>query len=125
MKFAGSRDGEQFDNEYDSREEAVTEFPHDFDLEPGAKFSTGRVVVYKPKRLLADAVIDFLREEAWDRVGEVCEDWLYVVPKELAEALNDRLGAVVRGWLQDPRLTPTFFEVVEVEEHTVGPRGDE
>lgn len=86
---------------------------------PGQAFRTGRSKGIDIAALCPDA--DVLLERIYcdlsDMVGEAADDW--VVTKERQDDLTGRLLAVFAEWVRYHELQPAFFEIVDIEEHTV------
>ena len=118
---ASSDHGTDFDSEeYPSREEAVARFPRDRGLATGERFWTGLAARPKAGNFVAGVdIIERLQEAAYDSNGEWAEDWLSDVLREDEEALDLALAEVVNRWAAERGHRPAFFDVIEVQEHTV------
>lgn len=118
--FCYSRDGERYEGECATREEALEEAIAELDLTEGETVWIGMAVTYEPAvtRWAAASLVERIGEEAYETVGELCEGWpsLTDVDEEsLASALTDTL----REWIKEHGKQPTFYAVVNSEEQTV------
>lgn len=57
-------------------------------------------------------IIEYLKEDAYDVVGDVAEDWLdfYKAPYKLDE-LENELQAVFESWMKKHDVYPKFYDV--------------
>lgn len=118
--WCASRDEECFEGEYATREEAIEEYQHEYDLEPGTTFWTGHAVPFQPRKShFAWAAIERLQEDAYDLCGEHAESYLNGVTPKQRDQLDEQIGAVVEAWLKEHKLEAKFSQVVEVQEHVV------
>jgi hypothetical protein len=117
-KYIASYDEERWPagNSYETREDAIKYGP-DGDGCDAAIMWTGRPEHYVPNvGVFAGRLIEALSEQAFEEVGDFCEDWPAATQQqedELAKALQ----AVVMSWLEATSHLPTFFRVVDVKEH--------
>ena len=126
-KWIGSTDEERWSSreEYDTKDEAIAEYPEEAGLDEGQPFYVGRVVpavMLLPEMVLyaidIDSIVERLQETAYEAVGEVAEDWNPV--KDPAEAQNLRhvLTRALETWFaaKAERL-PKFFQIQDVTDH--------
>jgi hypothetical protein len=118
--WAVSRDGEHYDGEYATPEEAAACAEEHFDVEPGDTVYVGRAVPLPWEQWVdGEIVIDRLQEYAYDAVGEYAEDWLATVSPEASRALNARLRATVGEWLREFGHLPGFYSIEDDRPMTV------
>ena len=115
IKYCYSTNGENFDGDFDSREEAIYEAVCLFNLEVGQVVFTAESAAISASQLIrADHVIDNIQCAAADLVGEAGEDYLSYVSTEHM----DELEAIISEWME--RVEPVyFFGVDKPEEHTL------
>jgi hypothetical protein len=82
-------------------------------------FAIGYIEPYEINYDFADLITEHLSNDAYEEVGEVAEEWLYKVPKEDMERLNNRVTAIVKDWLKEIREEPTFYKVYPLQECTI------
>jgi hypothetical protein len=103
---------------YDSIRECVDEaLECGYKLED--KFAIGLVEPYEINYDFADLITERLADDAYEEVGEVAEDWLYKIPKEHMDNLNDRITSIVKGWLEEIKETPSFYKILPIKECTL------
>lgn len=114
--YTWSRYGERFEAEEHSSREAAAAAGFEECL--GADIIwTGVIAPAARHTIDADDVIERLREEAHEEVGEVADEWLEnVSAEEVAELAHD-LNAALTAWLDRHKLQPTYFAVQDVEQH--------
>lgn len=114
------------DGPFDSRAEAVADAERELlgQGRPGTRFWTCRRRDPKPDDFAVhgDYVVEQLGLDAYDRAGEWAEGWPDVTEAEEAE-LGEALTKVMREWLQRHSLMGTWWEAVDLEQHTVPPGG--
>lgn len=64
----------------------------------------------------ADSIIEYVGCCAYDECGEIAEDYLYDVPRETVDNLQDKIQSVFDDWLDDNNLRPSFYSVINIEE---------
>lgn len=64
----------------------------------------------------AEQVIDDIRNTMYDNVGEASEDYLYYVPSEHLEELEEGLNEVFYKWQEKYGYKPDFYTIVNEEE---------
>jgi hypothetical protein len=117
--FVASLDDEYFTGEtYSSAEEAVRLFPVEEGLSPGDRFYVGQKIPYETY-VDAHALLDRIKEDAWDKVGESCDGWLTGISNFLVAELSCDLNKVLLGWLNRHGHSPTFFGIENVTTHVV------
>lgn len=93
---------------FESFEQAVKEGPTELGLKPGDTFFVW--TNFCPVTGIdADTVIDEASARTSDDCGEIADDWLLDVTKEQRKDLDSRLEKVLKGWLEDNGLVPTFW----------------
>lgn len=103
---------------YDSIQECVVEALNcGYTLED--TFAIGLVEPYEINYDFADLITERLADDAYEEVGEVAEDWLYKIPKEHMDNLNDRITSIVKGWLEEIKETPSFYKILPIKECTL------
>lgn len=115
IKYCYSTNGENFDGDFDSREEAIYEAVCLFNLEVGQVVFTAESSPISASQLIrADHVIDNIQCAAADLAGEAGEDYLSCVSTEHM----DELEAIISEWME--RVEPVYFFGVDTpEEHTL------
>lgn len=107
-KYCFSTNEERFEGEYDTRQEAIDE---GFECTDNDSILTG---VAKPFEFsIADVVIYKLQEMAYEKAGDVSEDWLRKVSPEAQKDLDE----AIKAWLKRHNLEPKFSCVDEIETH--------
>lgn len=114
-------------DEFDTKEEAIAygkeEFEGLYEDENGEKFDSeiykkifyvGKVERFVPS-VCADSVIETLRDNAYDEVGEFAETFLERISKEEYTFLEERLNQALNDWLDETKNHPTFYKIVDVE----------
>jgi hypothetical protein len=119
--FCVSEDGETFEGEWPTREEATAAAADEFNLLPGATLFTGRSVPagnFTPQAII---LIEQAQSDAYDRVGLAADDWFddCDLRGEAMRDLQTRIDAVWAGWLKRYDLLPRFHAVDQVEQHQV------
>ncbi len=121
-KFAYSLNGEEYRGAFASRDEAVKEA-----LEAARRSSDAPPTIYVGRRVAADpkasgharAVLSNMAARAREEFGDAASSYLTGLSKPQIENLDESLELVVLGWLQRNGLTPTFFNVEAIGEHSV------
>ncbi len=67
----------------------------------------------------ADQIIEYLQQDAFDKIGEVSDDWLNNISREQSADLEIRVLKVVLEWLKDCNEEPTFYKVEPFDELTL------
>ena len=75
----------------------------------------GRIKPLPPFVVDTDWVIDKARDDAYNLAGDASDGWLDEIPKGSEEELEEELSKVFNAWLKKHGLTPSFYEVVDVE----------
>ena len=94
----------------DTREDAINELKQEY----GSGY-VGRVVPIPPFTVNSEDVIDKAREDAYDLVDDAMQEWLMAVPSAAENELEKELSKVFNDWLKKHGLTPSFYEVVDIE----------
>lgn len=113
--------------EFNSKEEAITYGKENFhaivEEETGEIFNhnlhyenfyVGKVERFAPS-VDTDRVLEDISENAYDELGEVAEEYLYIVNKEEFKLLENKLNKVLNEWLDETNNHPTFYNVVDIE----------
>lgn len=95
-------------------EEAKNEGYNDEDL-----IAFGNVIPYIINDINGDQIIEYLQEMAWDKVGEVSEDWLNDITLEQRKDLESRILSTVKEWLKSCNEEPSFYTVEPYDELTI------
>lgn len=61
-------------------------------------------------------MVDHMREQAYDRAGEHCDDWLDGLPDGAGTELAVAVEKMVNEWADKHNLHPTFYTVKDVQE---------
>ena len=107
--------------EFASQAEAVAGAAEELELGPGDRFWAGRkaeVEVRELVRGLGDDALQCLSEQSYEAAGEASEDWPSPSKEEEAD-LQAVLAEAVASWVSRHCLTPSFFRLVDVDEHRV------
>jgi hypothetical protein len=110
-----------------TREAAIAGAPRELFLEPGARYSVGRVEELEPATLVAEMRVDGLARDVSERVVEAAVDLLggEVVgqlgerwPSDDAQrALGDSLRCAISEWLSAYADLPDWWLAVDVTDH--------
>jgi len=116
--WALSVDGEFYQGDYPSKEDALAAANDEFD-EPKTVF-VGRAIPWIP-RIYGPWVADHLSDQTYDDVlAEVVGDWPKLSQQE-EDSLGAHLTAALHTWLHEHGQWPTFFTVTDAEELAVPP----
>lgn len=115
IKYCYSTNGENFDGDFDSREEAIYEAVCLFNLEVGQVVFTAESAPISARQLIrADHVIDNIQCAAADLAGEAGADYLSCVSTEHMYELE----SIISEWME--RVDPVyFFGVIDSKEHVL------
>lgn len=70
----------------------------------------GQVLEFVPS-VDAENVLDNISENAYSEVGEYAERYLYDVPKEQIEDLEEKLNEVLHNWMKKYKHEPHFYTI--------------
>lgn len=82
-------------------------------------FAIGLIEDYEIGVDVAQNIVEWLCEDAWDEVGEASDGWLDSAKKAELDILNNRVTEVVKQWLEEIHEKPSFFKVLPCEECTL------
>jgi len=122
-KFCASTSEEFFTEEYESREDAIKNYPREDVLAEGETFFVGEMVPFVP-RVNGLAVLEALQEQALEDCGENAENFLDEVSKDDMVLLGQRLDEVIKQWLFETKNEPHFFGVKHITEHVYEPQDE-
>ena len=108
MEFIEDTDAIQIYNIY------LDETGDELEIDDSVTFYIGKVEEYVPS-INTWTLIDGLREQAYNEVGEWADSFLLDVSKEQENELCDSLNVVLEKWISKHKLQPDFFTVVNVE----------
>lgn len=116
--WAAAGHAERFDVGPEATREMAIEAMHESYV-PGDHFRTGRRQDIDIRDLCpdADVFLEAVCRHLGDMVGEASEDWCPTGVQEMD--LSVRLQQLFGEWIERHKLQPTFFEVVDIQEHTV------
>lgn len=84
----------------------------------GAAVWTGRAEPYvSPRSRMAEHVLEWEGERAYEHAGEAALDWLEDMRKGEVADLQDRLSQAFVSWLQEYGHVPRFYEVKDIKQH--------
>ena len=119
IRYCWSRDGEHFDAEEFPTREAAAEAGREemADDEETGEVHTGRAVRLRAADVMPDAefLLERIRDNMYERVGEYADDWLRELPPEVEVDLERRLAACLTAWADEHKLQPTFFAVEDIQ----------
>ena len=121
VKYCWSDDEQYFDGEYETREEAL-EVGCDARNKEATIWTGVQAPARQPKftRDDVDEIIERKQDQAIDQVGDAAEGWLASITTEKLEELRVGFDKVFQAWLVKYELKPTWFEVIDVQEHPFG-----
>lgn len=79
----------------------------------------GLIKHYEVNYDFAEDIVERLREDACDEVGEASDGWLDSVKRPELDKLNARILPIVREWLKEIHEEPIFYTVLPFEECTL------
>lgn len=89
-------------------------------LEDGQAYYVGlRKDVHPEMKLSANSILEGISDLIWDEVGEISEDWPNANAIQVKE-LERRLQAVMFAWMEEYKLQPTFYQVVDTQTFVAG-----
>ncbi len=121
-QYAYSLSGDQYRGPYATREEALAAAIESARRSPASPQSVfvGRMVAADAKAGgHARAILSNMAARAREEFGDAAEQYLNAIPKAQVENLDQALELVIRNWLQNADLMPTFFKVEAIGEYPV------
>ena len=103
--------------EFDTVEEALVDATQSI-YEEGAKVPIGKIKAIDIS-INADLVLENLAEDACNQCGDVSDGFLEDVTDKQVSELEDELNKVLKDWLEDNLLMPSFYAVNDVKEYTI------
>ena len=109
---------------FNSVEDCIANAKENYGIESGETIAIGEPVYWEPY-VNVYTILDQLEENAYEECGEVAESWYAYDYKseegrKSLDELSDKLTEIVKQWLKDNGIYPTFYkieniQVVEVE----------
>ena len=103
----------------DTREEALAQGLAWAKLKHLSRFSIGQISYYTCSGVDIDLLLDDIISEAYQKIGEMAEDWLGNITGDQRRSLNDRLNREFFAWLDETKNTPTFYRIINRETELV------
>lgn len=100
---------------FDTKEEAADEGKAEAIIEGLTNFKVGIAEEVFNYGIDVDDSLERINEIVYEEVGEVAEDYLYYIPQEHKDELQDKLNEVFYKWQEKYNYTPTFYKVVSEE----------
>lgn len=100
---------------FDTKEEATDEGKAEAIIEGLTNFKVGIVEEVFNYGIDVDDALERINATVYEEVGEVAEDYLYYIPQEHKDELQDKLNEVFYKWQEKYNYTPTFYKVVSEE----------
>lgn len=100
---------------FDTKEEAINEGKAEAIIEGLTNFKVGIAEEVFNYGIDVDDSLERINEIVYEEVGEVAEDYLYYIPQEHKDELQDKLNEVFYKWQEKYNYTPTFYKVVSEE----------
>lgn len=111
------------EGEYNTKEEAIQAGKEFFkyirerwgDYKDETHFSVGQIKSYTP-HVCVDSIIEHIAEDAYSEVGEIAEDYLYDIPRQQCDELEEMINQVVLSWMERTNNLPKFYMIENVED---------
>lgn len=105
LKWTASKDDKNYDFEFATKEEAVTEAPARLELQPGTPYYVAPLIKHSPSLTYEDVAIALLSQADEQLGDEVPGHFLENVPEGVQKELVDELNKVLVTWLARHHLT--------------------
>lgn len=115
MKYAYSTDQENYEGEFDSREEAALEA---FASDEDAETAWIGIMVTPPRRPNAEWLIEKVAEDTTEESGEWSDGYLENIPDEAKAELQFGLQKLWDEWEAKWKLEPQWFNINASREHS-------
>lgn len=116
-KWCYSFNGESFEGNFETRQEAIVEAltMHDEDERDEKSFFIGQT---KSVNTSVDVcwLLDTLSEQAYEQAGEYAEGYLDDVKSEHFAVLEERMNEVLSHWMEEYKYSPHFWTVTNIQE---------
>jgi hypothetical protein len=110
--------GDTFNGDYATREEAIASAPREHDLAPGDRFKTGRSRKLTLPCVDGGSVIEQAVCELVDECGDAAEDAIDAT-REQERDLGEMLSATFAAWAEKHGIVINCYAVDGIEEHEV------
>lgn len=110
---------------YDTLEEAKEECVNDLalEVEQTVYIGTRKEVEFEVTERDVEDIIDRMKDDVWEQIGEVAEAFLDGVTRDERAQLAERFDEVFKQWLIDTCNEISVFSVVDVKPYKLGPMG--
>jgi len=123
MQYAYQDRGGRWVGDFDTIKGAISEAINEELFLPGEVVKVGEVWPRHADEFFGSPgteLLEYMRQNTEDEVGEYADDWLMGVSVEEEEELNTALRVVLSDWFKRHRHhRPTFFSVEGVHEYTI------
>lgn len=100
---------------FDTKEEAINEGKAEAIIEGLTNFKVGIAEEVFNYGIDVDDSLERINEIVYEEVGEVAEDYLYYIPQEHKDELQDKLNEVFYKWQEKYNYNPNFYRIVSEE----------